>query len=56
MTKAKIDAMIRDDWRSLGFYYTRDDVARDWRLTGSRDGLRNFSRLLRRSSIKRLLK
>jgi len=48
MTKADIDAMIRDEWRSLGFYYTRDDARHEWRLTGSRDGLRNFSRLLRR--------
>ncbi len=46
MTKADIDAIIRDDWRALEFYYTRDDTAREWRLVGSRDGLRNFSRIL----------
>ena len=48
MTKADINAIIRDDWRALEFYYTRDDAAREWRLVGSRDGLRNFSRVLTR--------
>ncbi len=48
MTKADINAIIRDDWRALEFYYTRDDAAREWRLVGSRDGLRNFSRILTR--------
>src|SRR5580704_6177371 len=30
------------DWRELGFFYDRDDQARNWRLTGSRAGLLRF--------------
>lgn len=48
MTKADINANIRDEWQALEFQYTRDDAAREWRLVGSRAGLRNFSRILSR--------
>ena len=35
----------REEWRELGFFYDRDDDAKEWRLRGSRDGLRRFARL-----------
>jgi len=34
-------ATIRE-WRDLGFYYYRNDAAREWRLVGSRSGLLGF--------------
>jgi hypothetical protein len=36
----------REEWRDLGFFYDRDDAAKEWRLRGSRDGLLRFARLL----------
>jgi hypothetical protein len=30
------------EWRDLGFYYDRNDKAREWRLVGSRTGLLCF--------------
>ena len=32
----------------MGIYYDRDDDTREWQLSGSREGLLNFSRLLTR--------
>jgi hypothetical protein len=34
-------------WRALGFYCDHDTQRREYRLVGSRSGLRNFSDLLR---------
>jgi hypothetical protein len=36
----------RKEWRELGFFYERDDEAKEWRLIGSRDGLMRFRDLL----------
>ena len=37
----------RSEWRTLGFFYDRDEGAKEWRLVGSREGLGRFSDLLR---------
>lgn len=42
-----VDAMTRDEWRELGFFYDQDEAAKAWRIVGSRDGIRRFVRLLR---------
>ncbi|MDB4981104.1 MAG: hypothetical protein JWM82_1856 [Myxococcales bacterium] len=39
--------VIRSDWRRLGFYYDRDDLLKERRLVGSREGLLRFATLLR---------
>jgi hypothetical protein len=36
------DLATRQEWRDLGFFYDRDDLAKVWRLTGSRAGLLRF--------------
>lgn len=36
----------RAAWRELGFFYDRDDPAKEWRLVGSRTGLLRFRDLL----------
>jgi hypothetical protein len=36
----------RKEWRELGFFYDRDDQAKEWRLVGSRSGLLRFRDLL----------
>jgi hypothetical protein len=38
----------REEWRALGFFYNRDDEAKEWRLVGSRSGLLKFRDLLLR--------
>jgi hypothetical protein len=38
--------LTRAEWRELGFFYDRDDQAKEWRLTGSRQGLLAFATLL----------
>jgi hypothetical protein len=37
----------RKEWRELGFFYECDDVAKAWKLTGSRSGLLQFCEILR---------
>lgn len=43
----KLKAVTRSEWRELGFFYDRDDSLKEWRLVGSRLGLRRFPELLR---------
>lgn len=38
---------VRSDWRKLGFYYECDDLLKERRLVGSREGLLRFAELLR---------
>ncbi len=35
------------EWRDLGFFYDRDDSAKEWHLFGSQAGLGRFVKLLR---------
>lgn len=39
----KVAEMTRREWRDLGFFYSSDDEAREWRLTGSKEGLLRFA-------------
>lgn len=32
------------EWRTLGYFYDRDDSSRAWRISGSRSGLLGFAR------------
>jgi len=38
----------RQEWQELGFFYDRDDSAKEWLIVGSRAGLLRFADLLRR--------
>ena len=42
-----VDDIVQNEWRSLGFYYDRDDELHAWRLMGTREGLMRFPKLLR---------
>jgi hypothetical protein len=50
MTPPKLSPLVaeatRREWRELGFFYDRDDTAKEWRLTGSHEGLMAFAKLL----------
>jgi hypothetical protein len=43
--------MTRREWRELGFFYDRDDAVREWRLRGSKAGLRHFSDALQAYAV-----
>ena len=47
MTPIDVNSMTRDEWRSLGFFYERDDDANVWTLLGTKSGLKKFASLLR---------
>lgn len=42
MPSEETNRATREEWRELGFHYDRDDDARVWSLTGSRQGLLKF--------------
>lgn len=46
MSESKLNSLISEHWRALGFFYVLDDSNHEWRLTGSRYGLQNFARIL----------
>ena len=43
MPSTDINEMTQREWRELGFFYDRDDDAKEWRLIGSKEGLRQFA-------------
>jgi hypothetical protein len=43
MPSEETNRATREEWRELGFHYDRDDDAKTWILTGSREGLLKFS-------------
>lgn len=45
---SEIDEMTRREWRELGFFYDRDDTAREWKLMGSKAGLQHFADVLQK--------
>jgi hypothetical protein len=51
-TGAKMDSRAKEhtraEWRELGFFYDRNDAAKEWVLVGSRSGLLRFAQLLHR--------
>src|ERR1035437_4077384 len=48
MPSEEVNQSTRREWKALGFFYDKDDVAKKWRIQGSADGLRIFSDLLRK--------
>lgn len=46
MSKYKIDSMIANEWRELGFYYELDKHLRSWLIAGSTTGLLGFHALI----------
>ena len=48
MASEATNQTTRKEWRELGFFYDRDDNAKQWRLVGSRSGLLRFRDLLLR--------
>jgi hypothetical protein len=48
MPSEKTNEHTRQEWRDLGFYYARDDRQKTWRIVGTPDGLRSFSRAVRK--------
>jgi hypothetical protein len=42
-----INAVTRSEWRSLGFFYERDDGLKKWRILGTANGLREFAHQIR---------
>ena len=44
---AKINEATLREWRELGFFYDRDDSAKEWRITGSKGNLNRFVKILR---------
>jgi len=46
MPSEEVNDATRKEWRDLGFFYDRDDVAKEWRIVGSRSGLFKFRDLL----------
>lgn len=47
MSRTEINQMTRREWRELGFFYDRNDEIKEWRLQGSKNGLRQFATALR---------
>jgi hypothetical protein len=43
----KINEATQREWRELGFFYDRDNSTKEWRITGSKDNLRHFVKILR---------
>ncbi len=41
-----IEQKIKDEWRSLGFYYDNGNDNKEWRFFGNKKGLQNFVFLL----------
>ena len=52
MTPTDSNSFTREEWRSLGFFYDRNDDAAAWTLLGPKKGLERFSVLLRNYASK----
>lgn len=48
MPSQAINEVTRREWRELGFYYERDDEAKEWLIVGTKQGLARFASQLRR--------
>lgn len=47
MPSPKINVATQREWRELGFFYDRDDGAKEWRIVGTKGSLRHFAEILR---------
>ncbi|WP_426112779.1 hypothetical protein [Massilia sp. PWRC2] len=48
MPSTTINEMTQREWRELGFFYDRDDDAKEWRLIGSKEGLQRFAHAMQK--------
>lgn len=46
MPSEAVNEITRKEWRELGFFYDRDDDAKEWHLVGSVEGLLKFAKIL----------
>ncbi len=46
MPKDEVNEATCREWRELGFFYTRDDKTKEWLVSGSRDNLLKFARII----------
>ena len=51
MMSVPMRAATRKDWRTLGFYYDRDDSSKTWTIVGSHSAIYRFCELLRRYAM-----
>lgn len=47
MPSRETNAMTKQEWRQLGFFYERDEQAKKWKVVGSASGVKRLSQLLR---------
>lgn len=52
MPNSQINEMTQREWRELGFFYDRDDDAKEWRLIGAKAGLRQFAHAMQKYAAK----
>ncbi|NHZ33301.1 hypothetical protein [Massilia rubra] len=48
MPSTEINEMTQREWRELGFFYDRHDESKEWRLIGSKAGLRHFAHAMKK--------
>lgn len=48
MPSTEINEMTPREWRELGFFYDRHDESKEWRLIGSKAGLRQFAHAMKK--------
>jgi hypothetical protein len=47
MPSSEINERTQSEWRELGFFYERNDEVKEWRLQGSKTGLKRFAAAMR---------
>lgn len=52
MPSTEINEMTQREWHELGFFYDRNDDAKEWRLVGSKEGLRQFAHVMQKYAAK----
>lgn len=52
MPSSEINERTQREWRELGFFYDRDDDAKEWRLIGAKAGLLQFAHAMQKYAAK----
>lgn len=52
MLRSEINEMTQREWREFGFFYDSDDDAKEWRLVGTKAGLRQFAHAMQKYAAK----
>jgi hypothetical protein len=47
MPSQEVNEQTQAEWRSLGFFYDRDDTSHTWRIVGSAAGIERLTQLIR---------